>query len=183
MVKVSEVQSDSIENEESKHSRFRNALLLGTLMAILALLAPFTLTISDREYETIYSFSALIWHGTRISTGIFRWENFFGFFLPLLCLRLVSAIGIANYYRGNLTRKRAALIALIGDGVYLPGSVVALISSLQFPGFLLIPLPVQMIVGFFILWRLPIPAPTRPWAEQKESGSWWNKPNRNAGSE
>ena len=183
VVNVSEVQSNPIENEESKHSRFRNPLLLGILMAILALLAPWTLTISDREYGTIYSFSALIWHGTRISTGIVRWENFFGFFLPLLCLRLVSALGIANYYRGNLTKKRAALITLIGDGINLPGSIVAFITSLQFPDYLVIPLPVQMIVGLFILWRLPIPEPTRPWAEQKESGSWWNKSNKNAASE
>ncbi len=181
VVKVSEVQSNSIENGEFKHSRSRNPLLLGTLMAILAFLAPYTLIISNREYGTIYSFSALIWHGTRISTGMFRWENFWDFFLPFLCLRLVSALGIANYYRGNSTRKRATLITLIGDGIYLPGSIVALITSLQFPDYLVIPLPVQMIVGLFILWRLPIPEPTRPWAEQKESGSWWNRSSKDIG--
>jgi hypothetical protein len=148
-------------------------------MAILALVAPFAMNISIHEYETIYSFSALIWHGIRFSTGMLRPENFFGAFLPILCLRLVPAFQIANYYRGNSTRKRTALIILIGDGIYLPGNIVALVSSLLLPGWLLIPLPIQMIVGLLLLWRSPLPEPTKPWKEQEESGSWWTKSKKN----
>ncbi|TFH11649.1 MAG: hypothetical protein E4H14_00385 [Candidatus Thorarchaeota archaeon] len=172
---MSETQSKPAENEDSKQSRFQNPLLWGTMMAILALLAPVSLTISFREYETIYTFSALIWHGTRFSTGIFRMENFFGAFLPILCLRLASALQTANYYRGNTTRKRTALIILIGEGPYLLSNIVALFSFLQLPGLLIIPLPIQMIVGLLILWRLPLPEPTKPWKEKEESGSWWTK--------
>lgn len=164
---------ESAENGESKQSRFQNPVLWGTLMAILALVAPVSLSISFREYETIYTFSGLFWHGTRISTGIFRLENFFGAFLPILCFRLVAALQIAKYYRGNSTRKRTALIILIGDGVYLPGNIVALITSFYFPGLLLIPLPIQMIVGLLILWRAPLPQPTKPWGEQEEPRHWW----------
>jgi hypothetical protein len=96
-------------------------------------------------------------------------------FLPFLCFRLVSALQIANYYRGNSTRKRTALILLIGEGPLLLSNTVALLSSLVYPGWLLIPLPVQMIVGLLILWRFPVPEPTKPWKEQEESGSWWTK--------
>ena len=167
------------ENGELKQSRFQNPLLWGTLMAILALVAPISLTISFREYGTIYSFSGLIWHGTRFSTGIFRVENFFGYFLPILCLRLISALQIVSYYRGNTTRKRTVLILLIGAGPYLLGNIVALISSLQFPGLLIIPLPIQMIVGLMVLWRLPVPEPTKPWTEQEGSGSWWTESKKN----
>ena len=162
---MSEPQNNPTENGELKQSRFHNPLLLGTLMAILALLAPYSLTISFREYGTYISFAALIWSGNHFMTGIFRWENFFGYFIPFLCLRIVSAFGIANYYRGDSTRKRATLITLIGDGLLLPISVSGFITSLQLPDWLLIPLPVQMIVGLLILWRLPIPEPTKPWAE------------------
>ncbi|MCJ7817289.1 MAG: hypothetical protein MUP60_00405, partial [Candidatus Thorarchaeota archaeon] len=162
---------------------FQNPLLWGTIMAILALVAPTSLVISFQEYATIYSFSALIWHGTRFSTGIFRLENFFGYFLPILCFRLVSALQISNYYRGNSTRKRTALILLIGEGPLLLSNTVALLSSLVFPGLLIIPLPVQMIVGLLILWRLPLPEPTKPWKEQEESSSWWTKSKKNVPDE
>jgi hypothetical protein len=175
VVRLGETQSVPTENGESKQSRFQNPLLWGTVIAILALVAPISLTISFREYGTIYSFSGLIWYGTRFATGILRFENFFGYFLPILCFRLVSALQIANYYRGNSTRKRTALILLIGEGPLLLSNTVALLSSLVFPGLLIIPLPVQMIVGLLILWRLPLPEPTKPWKEQEESGSWWNK--------
>lgn len=175
MVRVGETQGKPAENEDSKQSRFQNPLLWGSIMAILALVAPYSLTISFRVYETIYSFSALIWHDTRFSTGIFRLENFFGYFLPILCLRLVPAFQIVHYYSGNSTRKQTALIILIGDGILLPGNIVALFSSLLFPDWLPIPLPIQMIVGLLILWRLPVPEPTKPWKEKEESGSWWTK--------
>jgi hypothetical protein len=179
VVELGETQRESAENGESKQSRFQNPLLWGTIMAILAIVAPFSLTISFRVYETIYSFSALIWHDTRFSTGIFRSENFFGYFLPILCLRLVPAFQIANYYRGNSTRKQTALIILIGDGILLPGNIIALISSLLLPDWLPIPLPIQMIVGLLILWRAPLPEPTRPWVEQEEPKNWWIESKKN----
>jgi hypothetical protein len=175
VVRVSEPQRAPAENEDSKQRRFQNPLLWGTIMALLALLAPVSLTISFREYETIYTFSGLFWYGTRIMTGLFRAENFFGAFLPILCFRLASAFQIVRYYRENTTRKRTALIILIGAGPYLLSNIAALISYLQFPGQLLIPLPVQMIVGLMILWRFPVPEPTKPWKEQEESSSWWTK--------
>lgn len=176
---MSEAQSKPAENGDSKQSKWQNPLLWGTIMAILALVAPTSLTISFRAYETIYTFTALIWHDTRFSTGIFRLENFFGYFLPILCLRLVPAFQIANYYRGNSTRKQTALIILIGDGILLPGNIVALISSLAFFDWLPIPLPIQMIVGLMILWRLPLPKPSKPWKKKEESGSWWTESKKN----
>jgi len=177
---LGETQRVPAENGESKQSRFQNPVLWGTLMAILALVSPISLTISFRVYETIYTFSGLFWYGTRIMTGIFRPENFIGAFLPILCFRLIPALQIVNYYRGNSTRKRTALIILIGDGLYLPGNILALISFLLLPGGLLIPLPIQMIIGLLILWRLPVPEPTKPWKEQEESGTWWTKSKKKA---
>ena len=41
--------------------------------------------------------------------------------------------------------------------------------------FMVIPLPIQMIVGILILWRSPLPEPVTPWDDVVESKSWWEK--------
>ena len=43
---------------------------------------------------------------------------------------------------------------------------------------LMLPLPFQLIFGFLVLWRYPIPEPTTPWkiaSDDSEPKSWWEK--------
>jgi hypothetical protein len=175
VVALGEIRREPAEDGESKQFGIRRELLWGTIMAILALAAPISLIISRIGYETNYYYIALLWDGALGSFRLFRINHFFDTVLPFLCLRLVPVLQMIRYYRGNSTRKLTALIILIGDGVYLPGNIVALINSLSlsFPDWFLIPLPIQMIVGLLILWRAPLPEPTKPWTEQKESRDWW----------
>jgi len=180
---LGETQREPAENGESKQVRSRKALLWGTIMAVLAVAAPWSLFINSHEYHTHYYFTALLWSGDLGYFRLFSLNHFFDTFLPILCLRLVPVLQMVNYYRGNSTRKRTALIILIGDGIFLPGNIVALITSFSFPGSLLIPLPIQMIVGLLILWRAPVPQPTKPWAEQEQSRDWWAASKMNLGEE
>jgi hypothetical protein len=148
-------------------------------MIVLALAAPWSLSISSHEFQTDYYFTALLWRGDLGYFRLFSLNHFFDMFLPFLCLRLVPALQMISYYRGNSTRRRTALIILIGDGIFLPGNLVALITSFSFPGWLVVPLPIQMIAGLLILWKTPIPEPTKPWREQKESTDWWIESKKN----
>jgi hypothetical protein len=183
VVVLGETQRESAENQELKQGGFRRALLWGAIMAVLAVASPWSLSISSHEYHTHYYFSALLWSGDLGSFELFSLNHFFDVFLPLLCLRLVPVLQMVNYYRGSSTRKRTALIILIGDGIFLPGNIVALITFLSLPGWLLIPLPIQMIVGLLILWRAPVPEPTKPWAEQEESRHWWTEHKKSSEEE
>lgn len=95
-------------------------------------------------------------------------------FLPYVVLRIAPAYMLYRYYHEKATRKNAVLGVIIGDFVFLIGSipydVLAFVLALPIPIF---PSPFQMLFGLLILWRYPIPEAIRIW----DTKFWWeNEP-------
>jgi len=164
-------------NHDNK-SRSQAAILL-----ILGLFAPIMLMINTWGMFQEINIQSMFWTYTQNS----YMPSFFGFSLiqpyalssmfPFLLLRMVPVSQIYRYYNRKTTRKRAFIATFIGDGVLLIFTSPTIILSFMFGMFYfyMIPLPIQMIVGFLILWRRPLPEPITPWKSLSDEKSWWDK--------
>jgi len=159
-------------------SRF--AKITGVTMILLGVLAP--ILISWSSYPGYYNFSiqSIVWAlnlGTYGSS--FQIIPFYYIFstFPMLILRLVPASVIFRYYQGKTTRRRALIGIIVGDILFLAEGLLFLIISFSMfmSPFFLIPFPLQMLVGLFLLWRYPIREPTKPWESSKVTKLWWEK--------
>ena len=159
-------------------SRWQAVLLL-----ILGLFAPIMMIVSTWSTPPTIDIMSMFW---MYSQYPYMPSNF-GFSLipsyaltvmfPFLLLRMMPVYQVYRYYNGKTTRKRALIASFVGDGAFLvyvmPMLLMVVITGLFFIFY--VPLPFQMIVGFLILWRRPLPKPTTPWESEKESKSWWEK--------
>jgi hypothetical protein len=173
-----EIRPNETSLKTNDTSRF--AKITGVIMILLGLLAP--ILISWSSYSGYYDFSiqSIIWAlylGT-YGSG-FQFIPFYFIFsaFPMLILRLVPASVIFRYYQGKTTRRRALIGMIVGDILFIAeGLLFFIISFSMFMSYyFLIPFPLQMVIGLFILWRFPIHEPTKPWESSKETKPWWEK--------
>ncbi|MCK5264059.1 MAG: hypothetical protein KAR03_00495 [Candidatus Thorarchaeota archaeon] len=167
------------EKENDSESQTRDTKLtpqlLAAIMLVIGLAAPVLLSIYYDGLSLIILQGA-IWmyssssYGNSLSTVSLDFA-----IIPLLLLRIVPAYQIFRYYNGKTTKNRAYIASIVGDGLFLSGGIVILLFSMAFQSMLSIPLPFQMIFGFYILWKLPGPEPTSPWKDNIESRTWWAK--------
>lgn len=162
----------------------RNSKLITAIMLLLGLFAPLVIYVFSYVWMTPQiSILSIFW---MYSSESYYMYSFFGFSLvplyslfimfPIVLLRMVPVSQIYRYYNGKTTRRRAFIASCIGDGLFLIYGTPYLF--LGFWGMLMLPLPFQLIFGFLVLWRYPIPEPTTPWkitSDDSEPKSWWEK--------
>jgi hypothetical protein len=169
--------SNSADMHVKDMSRIANPT--GVTIALLGLLAPIMMTwISYPGYVSL-SIQASLWFFNLGSFGSgFQFIPLSAIFsmFPLLILRMVPAYVIVRYYHGKTTRKRALIGVMVGDILFLAMGLLIFVSSYMFVGSnLLVPLPFEMLAGFLVLWRFPIPEPTKPWEGSDETKPWWER--------
>jgi hypothetical protein len=147
------------------------------VMILLGILAPVMMTSFGYVGNYDLTIVSLFWYfevGTFGSGWLFLPPYATISMLPYLALRMVPVYMTYRYYQGKTTRRRAAAGILIGDLLFLIGTLPEMILAAMFAiSYLIFPLPVQMLVGFFILRRYPIPEPTKPWEGSEETKPWW----------
>jgi hypothetical protein len=151
----------------------------GVVIVLSGVLAP--IMISSLGYVGNYDFSiqSLLWYfhiGTFGSD--FQFLPFYATFsiFPYLVLRMVPAYVTFRYYQGRTSRRRALFGLMIGDLLFLIEGIPFFLFAISFiNSYFILPFPFQMLVGFLILWRFPIPEPTKPWESSEETKPWWEK--------
>lgn len=155
------------------------ATVTGIIMILLGVLAP--IMISYMSYMGTYDLSiqSLLWY---YHVGPYGFDFlFFPLLLlfstfPFLILRMVPVLVIYRYYQGKMTRRRAFIGVAAGDLLFLIEGLFILLVSMAFMSYyLIIPTPFQMLIGFLILWRFPVPEPTKPWDDVEKAKPWWEK--------
>jgi hypothetical protein len=154
------------------------AKIFVAVMILLGILAPVMMTSFGYVGNYNLTIVSLFWYfevGTFGSGWLFLPPFATISMLPYLALRMVPAYMIYRYYQEKTTRRRAAVGIIVGDLLFLIETLPMMILTAMFAGsYLIFPLPAQMLVGFFILWRYPIPEPTRPWEGSEETKPWWD---------
>ena len=168
--------------ESDTHSRNRlSPALIGTVMALIAIIAPIAISLIGSEWETSISVIAMTWQGYFSSWGS---DIFFDPFslipsLPFTILRLVFVYMMVRLYQGKTTRNRTLLVGIASElqlaAIYYG---MTLITMLVFPtGYfyfqIIIPIPILLFAGFLIVHLYP-PGKTTMWIEEVESRSWWD---------
>jgi hypothetical protein len=159
------------------------AKITGVTMVLLGVLAPIVAISTSHMGDHVIDIQSLFWH---IKVGAFCLSfQFFPFFdifstiflmSPLLVLRMVPPPVMVRYYHGKTTRRRALIGIMFGDNLFLAlGIPTLLLMGILMNPSPTFPFPVQMLVGFFVLWRFPIRVPIKPWEGSKEAKLWWEK--------
>jgi hypothetical protein len=177
---MGELASGSNETSLKTNNMPRLAKIAGVIMILLGALAPITISWYSSFGSYDITIQSLFWMLYLGSFGpFFQIIPFYVIFssFPILILRLVPASMIFRYYQGKTTRRRALIGIMVGDIFFLAeGFLFLVISFSMFMGsYFVIPFPLQMLVGFFILWKFPIREPTKPWESSKETKPWWEK--------
>ena len=152
----------------------RKPVLIAVVMLLLGLFAPFLITAYSDLWMSQITIQSYFW--TFSSYGGFSITPLFilPVMFPILLLRFVPILQIYRYYTGKTTRKRTYIICMFGDGFFLFYGILFLIIAIGYGG-LLLALPFQLLFGWIVLWRFPVPEPTTPWESESEPKSWWDK--------
>ncbi len=168
-------------SESQTQAQQRFPLLIGAIMLIIGLLAPVMINVYDTEWMSQIVIQGMFWMYSFSSSGPYD-SGFstihpyaFASMFPFLLLRMVPVSQIYRYYNGKTTKKRALIASIVGDGLFLFVGILFLFIGFGYSGMFMIPLPFQVIFGFLVLWRFPIPEPTTPWEGTSEQKSWWDK--------
>lgn len=171
-----------ISEADSQHKHPLVSKIAAVVLVLLGIFSP--IMINSYGYSGNYDFyiNSLLWtfHCSNWGTDFYLTPFYYLFSIfPILILRLVPVSQIVRYYHGKTTRRRAFLGVIIGDIFFVIVGLITLMFSLAspYPTFSL-PLPIQMLVGFLVLWIFPIPEPTTPWDSTSETKSWWEQDKR-----
>ena len=178
------VEKGSVSESRTQGQK-QNPSFIGAILLMLGIFAPHFIVVYGYDLASPFSIQSLFWTYSQSSFRYFMSdlsENssaIFAAIFPLLLLRMVPVFQIYRYYNGNTTRKRALIASLAGDGLFLFMGIlsffIGFLSSYSLGALPMLPLPFQMIFGFFVLLKLPIPEPTTPWKSEEKPKSWWNK--------
>ena len=140
-------------------------LVVGLVMAALAVLTPFLIQITN----TIITIVTTTW-----MLQISSYDSSFRLFplrdwlisMPFTLPRLVFVYQMARYYNGKTSRSNTLIVGVLSEiwlfviiGLL---NMIALVSSLVLLD-TTIPLPLLLVMGVILLWRRPMTQPTTPW--------------------
>ena len=171
-----EKQPAAIDTEKKAANRVP---IIALLMTVLAFLAP----VASAGYASGYGYditiSSVLWaiymDGYSIRFYFHPPVNLMTM-IPFLMFRVASVYQITRYYQGKTTKGRGRLAAFIGDAPFLIVYAFVFIVMGFYGGVgLNLPLPIMMIVGLLLLWKLPAYEATVPWEGASESKSWWEE--------
>jgi len=173
-------KEDTIASKSSIHDTSRMPKLVGVLMLVLAVLAPFAVL----GYSNFFNIQSLFWMLTLNQYGIHLDiipPGAIFLMLPFLLIRLTLPYQMVRYYHGKTTRTRTAVVAILSESPFLAVFVLQLTFSLIISGMMFgisLPAPITMIVGLLLLWRKPIPEVTVPWDGTEKTRQWWDEASK-----
>jgi hypothetical protein len=162
-----------------------NPLVVGIIMALVALFAP--LTFSFHDYDGLHlSMVAVFWIFSLTPWGTYL-ETSNNFFLPVLMsyglLRLAYAYQMVRLYKARTTKKRTLALGIVSElPVTIPLLEVLIVLLLNPHGPMALggPTLILLIVGILIVRFKPPSKPPEIWEEMPEEKSWWVEESTNA---
>ncbi len=175
----SDTEKKPVDGSDIADSNIPKLIII--LLLILAAFAPLAITYSGYwGYSlTIVAISWIMYSsefGTTfelVTPSPYSLMIIFPFFL----FRLALPYQINKYYKGRTTRGRTAVAAVLADLPFIIIFIPVIIMNLLGGGIFIInaPVPIMMIVGILILWRLPMPEAKVPWDGVERSKYWWEE--------
>jgi hypothetical protein len=162
-----------------------NPEVVGIVMALVALLAPFAFNIAI--YDGLHlSVTAVLWGF--ISSPYQTYLDILNIFtlfamMPFGFLRLAYAYQMVRLYKGRTTKKRALTLGIVSELPFVMLFILYLIMwffSPYNPMGLAGPTLILLIVGILIIRFRPPPESPETWAEMPEDKPWWVEESTNA---
>ncbi len=162
-----------------------NSLVVGIIMALVALLAPLMFTFFDYDglhlsvLAVLWIFTSVPWgtHLEILDTYILTTMMPFGF------LRLAYAYQMFRLYKGRTTKKRTLTLGIVSELpfaiLFIPFVIIWLLNPYG-PMVLSGPTLILLIAGILIIRLKPPPQPPEIWEEMPEEKSWWVEESTNA---
>ena len=176
-------------SEESEtpaiNDKLVNPMVVGIVMALVALLAPLTFSIA--VYDGLHlSVTAVLWGF--ISSPYQTYLGIADIFLlvammPFGFLRLAYAYQMVRLYKGQTTKKRTLTLGIVSELPFVMLSILYLIMWFFYPYSpmgLAGPTLILLIVGILIIRLKPPPKPPEIWEEMPEEKPWWVEESTNA---
>ena len=157
-----------------------NPIAVGTVMTLVALLAPFAFNLSS--YDGLYlSIIGVLWNFT--SSPYYTYLDIANPFMiismmPFGFFRLAYAYQMFRLYKGRTTKKRTLTLGIVSELpfalVFIPVLIMWLLNPIG-PMALGGPTLILLIVGILIVRFRPPPESLEIWEELSEEKSWWEK--------
>ncbi len=153
--------------------------LIVILLVILAAFAPLAVLYSGYWGYSL-TIVAITWmmYSSEFGTT-FELVNAYSLmvFFPFLLFRLALPYQINKYYKGRTTRGRTAVAAILAELPFFIIFIPSIILNMLGGGIFMTnaPVPIMMIAGILILWRLPMPEAKVPWDGVERSKYWWEE--------
>ena len=161
-----------------------NPLVVGTIMALVALLAPlaFSIAVYDGLHLSVLAvlwiFTSVPW-GTHLETS----NTFLSYLMPFGFLRLAYAYQMFRLYKGRTTKKRTLTLGIVSELpfaiLFIPFVIIWLLNPYG-PMVLSGPTLILLIAGILIIRLKPPPQPPEIWEEMPEEKPWWVEESTNA---
>jgi hypothetical protein len=172
-----------------------NPQLVGLLMGVVALVAPYGFTYYPSFRFPEVNIFAVMWMLWVSTTGwYFEVTNYlvlpleFLFQLMMIIfyligIRILFAYQTMRYFQGKTTRKRLIILGVIAE---LPMAALLLMDTLQFIILTIlgvdvyigstypIPIPCMLVIGILLLRYFPAPGES-DWDLKRETRKWWLK--------
>ncbi len=162
-----------------------NPTIVGTVMALVALLAPIAFGFSG--YDGLHlSVIAVLWAFT--SSPYFTHLEIMNIFtlitmMPFGFLRLAYAYQMVRLYKGRTTKKRTLTLGIVSELPFVMLFILYLILwflNPYGPMGLAGPTLILLIVGLLIIRFRPPPESPEIWEEMSVEKSWWMEESTNA---
>ncbi len=162
-----------------------NPLVVGIMMALVALLAP--LTFSFHDYDGLhFQVVAVLWIFSVTPWGTFLETSNHFFFSVLMYygfLRLAYAYQMVRLYKARTTKKRTLTLGIVSElPMTLPLLEVLIMWLLNPYGPMVLsgPTLILLIAGILIVRFRPPPESPEIWAKMPEEKPWWVEESTNA---
>jgi hypothetical protein len=150
-----------------------NALIVGIIMALMALLAPLMFSFTTHDglcfgvLAVLWSFTSTPW-GTRLETS----DTFtFAILMPFGLLRLAYAYQMVRLYMAQTTKRRTLALGIVSElpiTILLVPVFIMLLLHPDGPMVLFGPTFILLIVSTLIIRLKPPPKPPEIWEEMPE---------------
>ncbi len=155
-----------------------NPIVVGTVMTLVALLAPFAFNLSS--YDGLYlSIIGVLWNFT--SSPYYTYLDIANPFMiismmPFGFFRLAYAYQMFRLYKGRTTKKRTLTLGIVSELpfalVFIPVLIMWFLNPYG-PMYLMGPTFILLIVGILIIRLKPPLEPPEIWEGMADEKPWW----------
>ena len=143
-----------------------NAILGGLLLAVIALISPFSVSLTAGGGDLFYTIYTVFWSNHASLSAMREWmvNEFWVMlgYLPFVAFRLAVPVQFGRYYDGKTSRRMVLLAGLIGE---LPALLLAFgrVPS-SYLDYLVFPLPLHILVCIIVIFWKPVNYDLDPFA-------------------